>query len=67
MSRVVVVTGATSGIGRAAARAFAARGDRLVLAARAPQTLAEVRAECAVFGPNPTGEALRGGWRSDRR
>ncbi|WDZ87875.1 SDR family NAD(P)-dependent oxidoreductase [Micromonospora cathayae] len=47
MTRVVVVTGATSGIGRAAALAFAARGDHLVLAARAPQTLAEVRAECA--------------------
>ncbi|PWR10339.1 short-chain dehydrogenase [Micromonospora acroterricola] len=47
MSRVVVVVGASSGIGRATARAFAERGDRLVLAARAAQTLAEVRAECA--------------------
>ncbi|MFF5053084.1 SDR family NAD(P)-dependent oxidoreductase [Micromonospora sp. NPDC000663] len=47
MSRVVVIAGATSGVGRATARAFAERGDRLVLAARAPQTLAEVRAECA--------------------
>ncbi|MGW0213415.1 SDR family NAD(P)-dependent oxidoreductase [Micromonospora chokoriensis] len=47
MSRVVVVVGATSGIGRATARAFAERGDRLVLAARATTTLAEVRAECA--------------------
>ncbi|RLP94435.1 SDR family NAD(P)-dependent oxidoreductase [Micromonospora sp. CV4] len=43
MSRVVVIAGATSGIGRATARAFAERGDR---AARATQTLAEVRAEC---------------------
>ncbi|MGW2621421.1 SDR family NAD(P)-dependent oxidoreductase [Micromonospora taraxaci] len=45
--RVVVVVGATSGIGRATARAFAERGDRLVLAARAITTLAEVRGECA--------------------
>ncbi|WP_410814019.1 SDR family NAD(P)-dependent oxidoreductase [Micromonospora sp. 067-2] len=47
MSRVVVIVGATSGIGRATAQAFAERGDRLVLAARAAQTLAEVRTECA--------------------
>lgn len=33
-SRVVVVTGASSGIGKAAALAFAARGDQLVLVAR---------------------------------
>lgn len=33
-SRVIVLTGASSGIGRAAALAFAARGDRVVLAAR---------------------------------
>ncbi|MEU7585507.1 SDR family NAD(P)-dependent oxidoreductase [Micromonospora sp. NPDC049230] len=47
MSRVVVVVGASSGVGRATARAFAERGDHLVLAARATTTLAEVRAECA--------------------
>ncbi|MFC0509193.1 SDR family NAD(P)-dependent oxidoreductase [Micromonospora costi] len=50
MSRVVVAVGATSGIGRAAVREFARRGDRLVLAARAPRTLEEVRVECAAEG-----------------
>jgi NAD(P)-dependent dehydrogenase (short-subunit alcohol dehydrogenase family) len=45
-SRVVVLTGASSGIGRAAALAFAARGDRLVLAARGHLDLATVAAEC---------------------
>lgn len=44
--RVVVVTGASSGIGRAAAKAFAARGDRLVLAARSEGDLHQVAAEC---------------------
>jgi short-subunit dehydrogenase len=34
MSRIVAVTGASGGIGRATARAFAARGDTVVLLAR---------------------------------
>jgi NAD(P)-dependent dehydrogenase (short-subunit alcohol dehydrogenase family) len=44
--KVVVVTGASSGIGRAAALAFAARGDRLVLAARGLPDLTTVAAAC---------------------
>jgi NAD(P)-dependent dehydrogenase (short-subunit alcohol dehydrogenase family) len=45
-SRVVVITGASSGIGRAAALAFAARGDRVVLTARDEAALAAVAARC---------------------
>jgi NAD(P)-dependent dehydrogenase (short-subunit alcohol dehydrogenase family) len=45
-SRVVVLTGASSGIGRAAALAFARRGDRLVLAARGIADLTSVAAAC---------------------
>ena len=45
-SRVVVLTGASSGIGKAAALAFAARGDRLVLAARGLADLQSVAAAC---------------------
>ncbi|MYW03566.1 SDR family NAD(P)-dependent oxidoreductase, partial [Streptomyces sp. SID3343] len=34
MTRTVVVTGASAGIGRATARLFGARGDRVALLAR---------------------------------
>ncbi len=44
--RVVVLTGASSGIGRAAALQFAAGGDRVVLAARGPADLAAVAGAC---------------------
>jgi len=48
--RVVVLTGASSGIGRATAVAFARRGDRLVLAARSAESLARVAAQCERVG-----------------
>jgi NADP-dependent 3-hydroxy acid dehydrogenase YdfG len=44
--QVVVITGASSGIGRAAALQFAAAGSRLVLAARRATALEEVAVAC---------------------
>src|SRR5947209_8668194 len=49
-SQVVVVTGASSGIGRATALRFASEGASLVLAARRAQALAAVVAECEEAG-----------------
>ena len=40
--RKVLITGASRGIGRACALAFAKQGDRLALAARSTDGLAEV-------------------------
>ncbi|MCU1475211.1 SDR family oxidoreductase [Amnibacterium sp.] len=48
--RVVVLTGASSGIGRAAALRFAAKGDRLVLASRRGPVLEALAAECRAAG-----------------
>lgn len=47
---VVVITGASSGIGRATARAFAERGASVALAARSEGSLHEVAGECEAAG-----------------
>jgi short-subunit dehydrogenase len=47
---VVVITGASSGIGRATALAFAGEGASLVLASRSQQALSEVERDCRERG-----------------
>ena len=47
---VVVITGASSGIGRATALRFAAKGARLVLAARGAESLEDVAGACRKRG-----------------
>ena len=50
MSKTVVVTGASAGVGRATARAFGARGDRVALLARGEEGLAAAAREVEEAG-----------------
>ncbi len=52
--RVVIITGASSGIGEATARCFAAAGARLALAARSAERLAQLAADLPHALPVPT-------------
>ncbi|MCG5440090.1 SDR family NAD(P)-dependent oxidoreductase, partial [Micromonospora foliorum] len=50
MTRTVVVTGASAGVGRAVAHAYAARGARLALLARGEAGLVAAERECRLRG-----------------
>jgi short-subunit dehydrogenase len=49
-TRTVVITGASSGIGQATARAFARQGARLILVARDAEAIEAVAGECRELG-----------------
>ena len=50
MNKVILITGATSGIGLACARKFAENGDKLILTGRNEQRLEEIRQELIAKG-----------------
>ncbi len=50
MNKIVLITGATSGIGLACARKFAENGDKVILTGRKEHRLAEIRKELTATG-----------------
>ena len=53
MKKYIVITGASSGIGAAAAKAFARRGENLILIARRAEMLQSLKDEIAKISPEP--------------
>ena len=51
MKKYIVITGASSGIGAAAAKAFARRGENLILIARRVELLQNLKDEIAKISP----------------
>ena len=51
MKKYIVITGASSGIGAAAAKAFAGRGENLILIARRAELLQNLKDEIAKISP----------------
>ena len=52
MNKIVLITGATSGIGLACARKFAENNDKVILTGRNEQRLSEIRKELETKGAN---------------
>ena len=55
IGKTVVITGASSGVGRAAAEAFAMQGANVVIVARGQKGISEVVAFCSQFGTTAIG------------
>ena len=53
MKKYIVITGASSGIGAATAKAFARRGENLILIARRAELLQSLKDEIAKISPEP--------------
>lgn len=53
MKKYIVITGASSGIGAATAKAFAGRGENLILIARRAELLQNLKDEIAKISPEP--------------